>query len=252
MNLFASVELHEERSVLQLIGREFHDFIAANPRGYGLWIWKPLIIAKRLGEIPDGDGLLYVDAGCHLNSAGKSILLSYFHEMNELERFLLCFELPNIEKFWSKPELASLLTPYVKQNYFDSPQRAAGVVAIRNGKAARTFVRLWRDLLLENPSMLQDPGPDSELPGGFRHHRHDQSVFSLLSKYAEALVRPSKEIEGWESDFRRHDRHFPIQARRDRGGFAHKVARFMRVLGIRPPNGFSWGRLRYQTAGPLG
>lgn len=37
--------------------------IMSNPRGFGLWLWKPYFIQKTLKSMKDGDWLFYVD-GC--------------------------------------------------------------------------------------------------------------------------------------------------------------------------------------------
>ena len=73
MNVFSSitaltdVELQEDSAFWQKHG----EFILSNPRGYGYWIWKSYLIQQKLLEIPDGDILLYADAGCELNPFAK-------------------------------------------------------------------------------------------------------------------------------------------------------------------------------------
>ena len=42
-------------------------FIINNPRGFGLWSWKPYLIDHFLKEIPPGSSLMYLDSGSHLN-----------------------------------------------------------------------------------------------------------------------------------------------------------------------------------------
>ena len=73
MNVFSSittltdVELQQDTAFWEKHG----NFILSNPRGYGYWIWKPYLIQQKLLEIPDGDILLYSDAGCELNPYAK-------------------------------------------------------------------------------------------------------------------------------------------------------------------------------------
>ena len=40
------------------------DFVRTHPRrGFGFWSWKPYVIHRHLASLPEGDVLLYVDAG---------------------------------------------------------------------------------------------------------------------------------------------------------------------------------------------
>jgi hypothetical protein len=48
-------------------------FIAENAAtGYGNYLWKPYLVNYWLNKIPDGDGLLYLDAGCTLNLKSRN------------------------------------------------------------------------------------------------------------------------------------------------------------------------------------
>src|SRR5689334_23544900 len=42
-------------------------FVRDNPKGYGQYIWKPYLIGKTLDRLPEGDVLIYCDAGCEIN-----------------------------------------------------------------------------------------------------------------------------------------------------------------------------------------
>ena len=41
-------------------------FLTLNPKGLGLWAWKPYIISQALQRIPEGDILVYLDASARL------------------------------------------------------------------------------------------------------------------------------------------------------------------------------------------
>jgi hypothetical protein len=45
---------------------EHNLFIRENPRGFGLWIWKPRIILEAMERFPNSKIILYLDAGCEL------------------------------------------------------------------------------------------------------------------------------------------------------------------------------------------
>ena len=65
--------------------REHGSYITnpANNLGFGNYLWKPFIIHKQLNAIPEGDTLLYLDAGCHLNFKTE-IAIRRFREYVEM------------------------------------------------------------------------------------------------------------------------------------------------------------------------
>ena len=48
------------------------EFILANKRGYGYWLWKPYLIMKTLEQMNDNDILVYADCGCEIESNKKN------------------------------------------------------------------------------------------------------------------------------------------------------------------------------------
>jgi len=153
------------------------DFINANPRGHGYWIWKPYLIMKTMETMSDGDLLLYVDSGCEI-------------DIRRRDEFIRCFDIVKTdlvmcvstqrEDQWSKMDLIVHLdcnhTEYLKK-----PQAQTGRILMRVCDTTRQFVREWYEtgcnyhLIDDSPSVLTNL--DS-----FRAHRHDQSIFSLLGK----------------------------------------------------------------------
>ena len=54
------------------------DFVRTHPRrGYGFWSWKPYVIHRHLASLPEGEVLLYVDAGFSMNAEGLERLQAY-------------------------------------------------------------------------------------------------------------------------------------------------------------------------------
>ena len=64
--------------------------ILSNPRGGGLWLWKPHLILKALLESNEGDAVLYCDAGMY----PISDLTPLFELAQEKEIVLLASQLP--------------------------------------------------------------------------------------------------------------------------------------------------------------
>ena len=42
------------------------DFIKSHPRGFGYWIWKPMVILDVMNKASPNDIIIYADAGCSI------------------------------------------------------------------------------------------------------------------------------------------------------------------------------------------
>ena len=71
------------------------DFIENNPRGYGYWIWKPMIIEKQLKNIKDDDIVFYLDCGSSIISKDSSRFKKYLNLLDKYDMILF----QNGEKF---------------------------------------------------------------------------------------------------------------------------------------------------------
>ena len=59
--------------------RKHGEFVAANRRGYGCWLWKPWLIAEQLRACQPGEILVYADAGCTVRARGRRRFKEYCH-----------------------------------------------------------------------------------------------------------------------------------------------------------------------------
>jgi hypothetical protein len=147
-------------------------------RGGGFWLWKPYIITKKLREIEYGDYLLYSDSGAVLLKDPTEII----SDMELIEQDFAGFELPLIERQWTKPSLFASLG-CDSQKYSESNQILSSFHMIRKTKFSRDFYENFLDLC-QKPDLLLDDTPNQVIASdyGFIDHRHDQSIFSLLYK----------------------------------------------------------------------
>ena len=96
---------------------------------------------------------------------------------------LLLFELGWSEKTWTKRDVFIELQCDSRE-YFDSKQRCATYFLIKKTKKTEAFVKEWLEhaqkyeLISDEDNVLHKQ-PNYE---GFRENRHDQSIFSVLSK----------------------------------------------------------------------
>jgi hypothetical protein len=181
MNVFSSItaltdlDLKEET----LFWEKHGPFIQSNPRGFGYWIWKPYLIIEQLKKIPDGDVLLYMDAGCELNPFAKG-------------RFFELVKKTNAKKIIATHSISTDIT-YTKQDTIfkmgmsDKPellqknQMQAGCLMMLKCDEIMDLASKWYEWV-QDYHLIDDS--TSVLPNHtqFVEHRHDQSVFNLLVK----------------------------------------------------------------------
>jgi hypothetical protein len=155
--------------------------ILTQKRGGGFWLWKPYFIKKTLETLKNGDFLFYCDSGSYfINSISEIILLSI-----DKKQDVIPFELIHFEKEWTKRD-AFVLMDCDTEKYFETKQRLASFVLIRKSETSMNFVNQWLDYA-QDERILTDRenqcGFENYLE--FKQHRHDQSIFSLLTKKFE-------------------------------------------------------------------
>lgn len=146
-------------------------------KGNGYWLWKPYFIKKTLEDIEDGDCFFYCDSGSYfVNSIGEII------ESVEKDQDIILFELQQIEKKWTKRD-CFVLMECDDLRYSDTKQRMATFSLWRKSDFTMRFIDSWLTLAKDKRLIT-----DEENSCGFSNysdfinHRHDQSIFSLLTK----------------------------------------------------------------------
>lgn len=209
-------------------------------RGYGFWSWKPQIILQTLAVMQEGDLLQYTDAGCHLNINGRDRLLEYFSMAEKSSKGVLIFEnKPPVfpleydgrclfdwnESMWCKGDLIDYLGVRNRPDILRTPVRGAGILFFQKNKFVVELVERWRSVIYSDFNLINDSPSVSPNESDFRDHRHDQSIFSILSKLenindtisAYEYFYPANYTPGahkFAADWDALDR-FPIHVRRD-------------------------------------
>ncbi len=146
-------------------------------KGSGYWLWKAYFIKKILSKIEYGDYLMYLDAGVFFVDNIK-LLLNISTKNNQ---DVIPFELVYKEKMYTKGDAFRLMG--LDESYIaDSNQRLACYIIFRKSDFSIRFVDEWLgfccnvNILTDKENEIMDNYPE------FIAHRHDQSVFSLLTK----------------------------------------------------------------------
>ena len=185
-------------------------FIMQNPRGFGLWIWKPEVILQALKKVPDNGILVYADAGCTLNPEGISRLKEYIQLVKDCSGHRLAFELTGFREEQFTTEYVLQALEFTSRDQRDSYQLVGGISLIQKTPENIAFVTLWNQLV-QAPHMLTG-GMHIPCSPSYSAHRHDQSIWSVLNKkFGGAAIIHDETF--FEDGFEKNKR-FPIHATR--------------------------------------
>jgi hypothetical protein len=157
-------------------------FVESHPKGYGYWIWKPYIIRQILAQIADNDLLMYCDAGCEIDVRDKDKITLVF-EKAKTDLIVGSRVGPEwgYEQMWCKKDLYYFLGFEDNDLALKTQQRQASALCILKCRQTLQLVDEWYQLACQYHFLDDTP---SNLPNvaNFREHRHDQAIFSLLTK----------------------------------------------------------------------
>lgn len=211
MNYFKDIFCWNEDDLDDDFWEKHRSFIMNHPRGFGCYIWKPQAVLQALQKMPEGAVLVFADAGCQLHKEGIPRLREYVQMAKIHPSGIVGFNTTFPLEEWTKMDtlLALGVTSYEKR----LPQHLGGVHITHNCAKVRAFIQEWRNLC-ENYALIDDVNHSSSRNApGFRDHRHDQSIFSILFLRHGGL---SLMDETWWEPNWDAKKNYPIHARRIR------------------------------------
>jgi len=158
--------------------------ILSSNRGAGYWLWKPYILNKALELVSEGDFIFYSDSACFILGS----LLPFVSDSIALGQDVLAFQLPLIERQWTKKDLFLNLSLDDKK-FSDSNQIMAGFILLRKSNFSRAFIEEFLELAQCEANLTDYRNPAITQDQDFIDHRHDQSIFSLLYKKYSLIPR---------------------------------------------------------------
>jgi hypothetical protein len=150
-------------------------------RGGGYWLWKPYIILKTImrKDIKNGDYIFYADSGAYF--INKIDYLTNLLKKHKQDIIPFTDSLAEIEKTRTKRDVF-ILMGLDSTKYTETQQRGPGFILLRKSRKSQKFfeefLKYAQDerIITDIPSSLGRDYPE------FIENRHDQSIFSLLSK----------------------------------------------------------------------
>ena len=146
-------------------------------RGGGYWIWKPYIILKTLKKVEYGDIIFYCDSGALFIDDVKPLIDIALNKQD-----VVCFNVGYKEKNYTKRD-AFVLMDCDTEIYSETDQRLSGFILVKKTNLSINFFEEFLNFSLDRRIISDD---DNVLGHknyrGFIENRHDQTIFSLLTK----------------------------------------------------------------------
>jgi hypothetical protein len=248
---FATADFSQARLLLEKSARRFglqtriygpdHAVIAAlraaSPdvmsarRGAGYWLWKPHIILDAMNTLPEGRPVFYVDVAMTVIADPWPLIA----QAGAHPVILFGSEDPGSQARWTKRDCFIEMdadTP----DFWNLSQLMAGFQLYRNGPQARAFLEKLAKALANRRAVSDDPNSHG-LPNltGFRDHRHDQSILTILAaKEGMPILQDPSQFGPWDA---------PQQ-----GKPFGQIFHLHRIRNKRPAS-FLWRRLRRAYTG---
>lgn len=181
--LFKEVIGFNQKSLSNEFINKYKDILNSS-RGAGYWIWKHEIINNVLENINKGDLVVYSDSGSSFNYFAKNRFYEYVDMLNQSEygNFRIECESIHKENIWTTGELFNYFNIDTDSNLARDTQLEATHMIFKNSLHTDNYINEYKKLLDFDPYLITDKYNLYGQINGFKENRHDQSIFSLLSK----------------------------------------------------------------------
>jgi hypothetical protein len=212
--LFTEIEVHSRPTLDRTFFGKHKNFIESNEKGFGFYIWKPQIVLQSINDSSNFDLLCWLDAGFTLNPGGRKRFLDYVSMAQDSSYKMLSFFNVHTEYMWTKADLAERLRVNDKPEIMCSSQLSSGFFIMAPTRSNIRLIKDWAKISLENNYHYSSNEP-SKHPNHekFVEHRHDQSIFSLLTK-KRGTASTFYEVQGYHGTFDRNMKSLPAWATR--------------------------------------
>lgn len=186
---------------------KYGNFIESNSRGYGYYMWKPYVVRRAMKDMNDDDILIYIDAGCTINTYAKKRLEEYVQMVRDSKHGIISFQMSLSSQKYTKIELFDFMN--VSQEDRQKNQFVAGILILRKNENTNKIVDEWFRVS-HIPEMVNDARTMIQHPD-FIDHRHDQSILSILFYRYGSIIIPDETFfyPDWKNGL-----DFPIWATR--------------------------------------
>lgn len=192
---FGSKEYSQSKERLSLSAKDYFDEVIAygesdidpqfyrsnikifsERRGWGYWLWKPYLLLKTMDQLDEGDICFYADA-TSVFTASPEVL---FERCRKSDGIVLFENAHYINCNWTKADCFNL-TGLNSKYYVYGKQADAAFQIYRKNQFSMAFLHEYLQHCSNYNILTDAPNISGENHPGFKDHRHDQSVLSLMA-----------------------------------------------------------------------
>jgi len=166
-----------------------NNLIMNNSRGYGYWLWKPFIILETLKQAEIGDIIFYMDS----SNIILEELTEFLSNVEDISLFENKDSNPNdevwVNKDWTKRD-CFVIMGCDEDKYWNGKQANASYQCYRKTSKSLKFLDEMYSFCRNENIMTDIPNIHGSNLDGFKDHRHDQSVLSLMAIKNDILLNP--------------------------------------------------------------
>ena len=185
---FKSINLYGPKDIDSCF-YEQHKDILSQPRGGGYWVWKPYFIQKKLQQIEEGDYLIYLDAGCSINSKGFNRFKEYIEMLDNSETPIISFQMSHLlEKWYTNDKIFEYFNIKPETDIGNTGQIVGGIQIIKKCQHTMLLFNNIMDIIEKNPYLFTDKYNNLTTRKNFKDNRHDQSILSITRKIYGSII----------------------------------------------------------------
>jgi len=175
--IFDTILHKTERDIPEFIAKH-SNFIKAYAPGYGLFIWKPMIILETLLKMKENEILFYCDSGIYLNVNGLPRFMEYISFLKEHSMVSFCCNERYKTYMYVKQDAIQSYYPEFN-SMRDMPYCYAGAILFKNNEKTIAFLKDWLSLC-ETYSFLDGSISIHPEVYGFQGQDKDNGLFALV------------------------------------------------------------------------
>lgn len=149
---FESISVFSNEEIRPLVWAKPLHFLLWRKKGFGFWLWKPRVILKKLVQIPEGEFLVYLDQGFHIQASGSATLEKYLSKIQSSDSWAGVFSAGEQYRpeFFVRKQMVEKHHPTFYESYFGA-YVYAGILIIRNTQRARDAIGDWQKMCETTP-----------------------------------------------------------------------------------------------------
>lgn len=215
-SFFDSVTVYNLDSLPIFVKVSHADYMTKTSRGFGYWIWKPIVILEVLKNASADDCIVYMDAGFSINTEGNLRFQEYLELTRESVEKMLSFNNVFTEAHWTKQDCAFEVGVDRQSSIMKTSQLGSGMIYLQKTSSNIDLLKEWYHIATKDNYHFSDDSPSKiENHPNFREHRHDQSISSLLRKLRGTEIT-HYEVQDYQGRFKEMKGDLPAWATRSR------------------------------------